>query len=114
MKSPDQTEVRAFETSDRTPTIAFEQAEETLALPYDSLESIQYDDKGRIQIAFEKHEVSLHGSNLGKLFAELSAFRVKDVLVNGGAAAKALGKRSGRCLIDRIEINRLEGERAAA
>ena len=114
MKTTDQTEARAFETSDRTPTIAFEQSEETLALPYDGLEGIQYDYKRCIRIVFEKHEVSLHGSNLDKLFEELAAFRVKEVLINGGAAAKALGDRSGRCLIDRIEINPAEGERAAA
>ncbi len=110
---PNETPLKAFDTSEGTPTIAFEQPEETLALPYDSLDSIQFDNAGCIRIFFQGHEVSLHGSNLLKLFEALAAFRVKEIQINGGNAAQALGAQSGICLVDRIEIKPVEAKRAA-
>ncbi len=113
MNNPKDSATRPFQTDERTPTIAFEQPEETLALPYDSIDSIEFDRDRCIRMTFQKHEIRLCGSNLEKLFEAITAYRVREVCINGGIAARSLGGQSGMCLIDRIEINATEEATAA-
>lgn len=94
-----------YQTDDSPPTLTFRKSGLTLALPYHSLRSMQLGEGGdTIRIGYAGHEATVSGANLDRLWRELCAYRVSEIAIDGGAAAKVLGSESGRCLVDAIAV----------
>lgn len=95
----------AYTTDDRPHMLAYGTAEDSVALPYSRVKTISLGpDESRIDIDYRNHEVRITGTNLGKLWRELRAYRVTEVSINAGAVGKALGDNSEHCLVESIEI----------
>ena len=98
-------QTEAFRIDEDHPTLTYRAEERILALPYHLVRFIELEpNETRIQVGYDDHEVRILGRYLGRLWRELCAFRLKEVTINGGAAAKALGAAAERCLVERIEF----------
>lgn len=98
-----------YQTDTDPPTLIFYAAESTIALPYHLLRSLHFADRS-IRLEYGDYEIGIHGTALGKLWKELRAYRVREIVVTEGAAAKALGESTSKCQIQRIEIERTDKE----
>lgn len=100
----------AYQTDDDPPTLTYCVADTILALPYHLVRSMQLGkDETRVEVAYDDYTAMIIGTNLGRLWRELRVYRVREIVVNGGAPAKALGSESGRCLVEGINVRRREG-----
>ena len=102
---PPSTATGAFQTSEDTPTVAFYAAETVLALPYYLLRSLHFEDR-EIQLVFNDYEVAVRGTTMAKLWRELCAYRVREIVATDGTANGALGGAANRCAVAEIEIKR--------
>jgi hypothetical protein len=98
-------QTEAFKIDEDHPTLTYRAEDRILALPYHLVRFIELEpNETRILVGYDDHEVGIRGKHLGRLWRELCAFRLKEITINGGAAAKALGATAERCLVERIEI----------
>ena len=96
-----------YQTDDNTPTLTLVTADGSTAFPYHLVRSMRLGtDASRIDIDLDEKTVAVCGSGLGKLWRELRAYRVREISVNGGDAARQLGE--GRVLVTSIELQDTE------
>ena len=102
-------QTEAFQSDDDHPTVTYVATNETLALPYHLVRSLRL-GKGEksILVEYDDHRITINGANLTRLWRDLRAFRVKEVLANGSKAAQALGEQAERCIVERITIEQVE------
>jgi len=93
-----------YQVDDNTPTLTLVASDQTLALPYHLVRAMRL-GSDRIAIDYDDLEVTVRGTALERLWKELRAFRVREILINGGGAAKAIGKSAGRALVESIQID---------
>lgn len=99
--------IEPYQSDDDHPTLTFAANDQTLALPYHLVRSLELGrGEKRIDIDYDDYQVRIEGAQLVRLWRELRAFRVKEVSINGGKAAQALGERGERCLVQAITISR--------
>jgi hypothetical protein len=97
----------AFQIDDDPPTLTYCAPDIALALPYHLVRSMQLGkDADRVVVEYDDYTATISGGNLGRLWRELRAYRLKEISINGGAAAKALRQQAERCLVETITIAR--------
>lgn len=95
--------LQPYQTADDTPTVTFVTAESSVAVPYHRVRELCIDPEGRrIVVAFDSREAVVGGSALGRLWRELRAFRVREIAINAGAAARQLEGEA--CCVRSIEL----------
>ena len=109
-KQPDNPS-EAYQIDDDPPTLTLVADDQTIAFPYHLVRALRMDTGGHeIVIDYDEHEVRVRGSGLGRLWKELRSFRVREVSINGGAAARAVGGRGARTFVESIRIVAREGD----
>ncbi len=94
-----------YQTDENTPTLSLVTGSEDTAFPYHLVRSMQLDGEARrIAIDLDEYAITIKGSNLGKLWRELRAYRVKEVSTNTGEAARAVGSKANRVIVESITI----------
>jgi hypothetical protein len=101
----------AYQVDDDPPTLTYCAPDMTLALPYHLVRSMQLGkDADRVVVEYDDYTATISGGNLGRLWRELRAYRLKEVSINGGAAARAIRQKTERCLVETITIARTDGD----
>lgn len=99
----------AFQSDDDHPTITYVATDETLALPYHLVRLLRLGKAEKsILVEYDDYRITINGTNLTRLWRDLRAFRVKEVLTNCSKAAKAMGDQTERCIVERITIEQVE------
>lgn len=100
-----------YQIDDDPPTLTYYAPNNTLALPYHLVRSMQLGEgETRIVVEYDDYTAAVAGANLGRLWHELRAYRLKEVSINGGAAGKALRQEIERCLVETITIARRDAD----
>lgn len=101
----------AYQIDDDPPTLTYCAPDITLALPYHLVRSMQLgEEENRVVVEYDDYTATISGGNLGRLWRELRAYRLKEISINGGAAAKALRQHTERCLVETITIARTDAD----
>ena len=96
-----------YQIDDDPATLTYCAPNITLALPYHLVRSMQLgEDETRVIVKYDDYTATITGADLGRLWHELRAYRLKEVSINGGAAGKALRQEIERCLVESITIVR--------
>ena len=97
----------AYQTDNDPPTLTYCAPDTTLALPYHLVRSIQLGkDEAEVVVNYDDYTATITGANLGRLWRELRAYQLREIAINGGVPARALGSGSARCLVEGIEVRR--------
>jgi len=105
MNTTSNPQTETFAIDEDHPTLTYRSGDRILALPYHIVRSLDLDpDETRIVVGYDDHKVTIRGKHLGRLWRELCAFRLKEITINGAGAAKSLGDRAERCLVEGIDI----------
>ena len=100
-----------YQIDEDPPTLTYCAANITLALPYHLVRSMQLgEDETRVIVKYDDYTATITGADLGRLWHELRAYRLKEVSINGGAAGKALRQEIERCLVETITIARKDAD----
>ena len=98
-----------YQIDDDPATLTYCAPNITLALPYHLVRSMQLgEDETRVIVKYDDYTATITGADLGRLWHELRAYRLKEISINGGAAAKTLRPETARSLVESITIARTE------